>query len=183
MEEGSDRIAANQAQAAPISLDELLRGDPLRHEYGKAGLRRHFPLRQGILPRRAQPQEQVGHQVVKIAWIDDGRIVLLRSRLIPQERKDPARRAEGAVACRSGRRATGVVRRNQERRQFAPENVPRQECLAHVDVCPRCARWPAPRPTRKLSACLPWMPTPRLIPAACSIGGCDALRYPQRPSA
>jgi surfeit locus 1 family protein len=29
-----DRIAANQA-AAPVSLDELLSGTPLRHEYGR----------------------------------------------------------------------------------------------------------------------------------------------------
>ena len=29
-----DRLTANQA-AAPLTLDELLRGDPLRHEYGR----------------------------------------------------------------------------------------------------------------------------------------------------
>ena len=52
-----DRIATNQA-AAPMTLDELLRGDPLRHEYGRVKLAGTFLHDKRVPPRRAQPQEQ-----------------------------------------------------------------------------------------------------------------------------
>ena len=63
---------------------------------------------------------------------DDGRIVLFNRGWVPQEQKDPAKRAQGQVAARVD--LTGIVRRNQERRQFAPENVPDKNVWFHVDV-------------------------------------------------
>ena len=63
---------------------------------------------------------------------DDGRIVLFNRGWVPQEQKDPAKRAQGQVTGRVD--LTGIVRRNQERRQFAPENVPDKNVWFHVDV-------------------------------------------------
>ena len=126
-----DRIAANQA-AAPISLDELLRGDPLRHEYGKVKLGGTFLFDKEFFLAARSLKNTVGQQVVVPLKTDDGRIVLFDRGWIPQERKDPASRAQGQVA--GPVQVVGIVRRNQERRQFAPENVPDKNVWFHVDV-------------------------------------------------
>lgn len=126
-----DRIAANQA-AAPITLDELLRGDPLRHEYGKVKLGGTFLFDKEFFLAARSLKNTVGQQVVVPLKTDDGRIVLFDRGWIPQERKDPASRAQGQVA--GPVQVVGIVRRNQERRQFAPENVPDKNVWFHVDV-------------------------------------------------
>lgn len=126
-----DRIATNQA-AAPITLDELLRGDPLRHEYGRVKLAGTFLFDKEFFLAARSLKNKVGHQVVVPLKTDDGRIVLFDRGWIPQERKDPSRRADAQVAGRV--ELVGVVRRNQERRQFAPENVPDKNVWFHVDV-------------------------------------------------
>jgi surfeit locus 1 family protein len=126
-----DRIAANQA-AAPITLDELLRGDPLRHEYGKVKLGGTFLYDKEFFLAARSLKNTVGQQVVVPLRTDDGRVVLFDRGWIPQERKDPARRVQGQVA--GPVEVVGIVRRNQERRQFAPENVPDKNVWFHVDV-------------------------------------------------
>jgi surfeit locus 1 family protein len=126
-----DRIAANQA-AAPVSLDELLSGTPLRHEYGRVKVGGTFLFDKEFFLAARSLKNKVGHQVVVPLKTDDGRIVLFDRGWIPQERKDPARRAEGQPAGRV--ELVGIVRRNQERRQFAPENVPDKNVWFHVDV-------------------------------------------------
>jgi surfeit locus 1 family protein len=126
-----DRIAANQA-AAPISLDELLSGNPLRHEYGRVKLGGTFLYDKEYFLAARSLKNKVGHQLVVPLKTDDGRIVLFDRGWIPQERKDPARRAEGQPAGHV--ELVGIVRRNQERRQFAPENVPDKNVWFHVDV-------------------------------------------------
>jgi len=126
-----DRIAANQA-AAPVSLDELLSGTPLRHEYGRVKFGGTFLFDKEFFLAARSLKNKVGHQVVVPLKTDDGRIVLFDRGWIPQERKDPARRAEGQPAGRV--ELVGIVRRNQERRQFAPENVPDKNVWFHVDV-------------------------------------------------
>jgi len=126
-----DRIAANQA-AAPVSLDELLSGTPLRHEYGRVKIGGTFLFDKEFFLAARSLKNKVGHQVVVPLKTDDGRIVLFDRGWIPQERKDPARRAEGQPAGRV--ELVGIVRRNQERRQFAPENVPDKNVWFHVDV-------------------------------------------------
>ena len=63
---------------------------------------------------------------------DDGRIVLFDRGWIPSEKKEPPKRAEGQVAGRV--ELTGIVRRSQVRRQYAPENVPDKNVWFHVDV-------------------------------------------------
>jgi surfeit locus 1 family protein len=126
-----DRIAANQA-AAPISLDELLNGNPLRFEYGRVKLGGTFLYDKEFFLAARSLKNKVGHQVVVPLKTDDGRIVLFDRGWIPQERKDPARRAEGQPTGRVD--LIGIVRRNQERRQFAPENVPDKNVWFHVDV-------------------------------------------------
>ena len=63
---------------------------------------------------------------------DDGRIVLFDRGWIPRSRRirPSAPRASSPVASSS----PASCRRNQERRQFAPENVPDKNVWFHVDV-------------------------------------------------
>jgi surfeit locus 1 family protein len=126
-----DRMAMNQA-AAPISLEELLKGDPLRHEYGRVKVAGTFEHDKEFHLAARSLKNKVGLQVVTPLKTDDGRIVLFDRGWIPSEKKDPPKRAEGQVAGRV--ELTGVVRRSQVRRQYAPENVPDKNVWFHVDV-------------------------------------------------
>ena len=125
------RLATNQA-AAPIPLDELLRGDPLTREYGRVTVAGTFVHDKEFHLAARSRKNNVGLQVVTPLRTDDGRIVLFDRGWIPSEKKDPAKRAEGQVAGRV--ELTGIVRRNQERRQFAPENAPDKNVWFFVDV-------------------------------------------------
>ncbi len=126
-----DRIAVNQA-AAPITLDELLRGDPLKHEYGRVKIAGTFLHDKEFYLAARSLGNRVGLQVVTPLRTDDGTVVLFDRGWIPQERKDPARRAEGQPAGRV--EVTGIVRRTQTSPWFAPENVPDRNVWFHVDV-------------------------------------------------
>ena len=126
-----DRMAANQA-ATPLSLDELLKGDPLRHEYGRVKVAGSFLHDKEFHLAARSLKNKVGLQLVTAFKTDDGKIVLFDRGWIPSEKKEPAKRAEGQVPGRV--ELTGIVRRNQERRQFAPENAPDKNVWFHVDV-------------------------------------------------
>ena len=89
-----DRIATNQA-AAPMTLDELLRGDPLRFEYGRVKIAGSFLHDKEFYLAARSLKNKVGLQVVTPVRTDDGRIVLFDRGWIPQEQKEPARRAQG----------------------------------------------------------------------------------------
>ena len=126
-----DRIAVNQA-AAPITLDELLRGDPLVHEYGRVKVAGTFVNDREFYLGARSLKNEVGLQVVTPLRTDDGRILLFDRGWVPEQKKDPARRAEGQ---RNGPvEVTGIVRRAQVQRQFAPDNVPDKNVWFHVDV-------------------------------------------------
>jgi len=141
-----DRIAVNQA-AAPITLDELLRGDPLRFEYGRVKLAGTFQNDKEFYLAARSLKNTVGLQVVTPVRTAEGQLVLFDRGFIPQGRKDPAKRAEGQIAGPA--ELTGVVRRAQERRQFAPENVPERNVWFHVDV-PLMRRMAGAAPDPKL---------------------------------
>ena len=126
-----DRLATNQA-AAPLTLDELLRGDPLRHEYGRVKVAGSFLHDKEFHLAARSLKNKVGLQVVTPLRTDDGRIVLFARGWIPSEKKEPPKRAEGQVVGRI--ELTGIVRRSQVRRQYAPENVPDKNVWFHVDV-------------------------------------------------
>jgi surfeit locus 1 family protein len=126
-----DRIAANQA-AAPLSLDELLKGDPLRFEYGRVKLAGKFVHDKEFYLAARSLKNTVGLQVVTPVRTDQDQLVLFDRGWIPQDKKEPARRAEGQAAGRV--ELVGIVRRSQERRQFAPENAPERNVWFHVDV-------------------------------------------------
>ena len=126
-----DRIATNQA-AASIALDELLRGDPLRHEYGRATVTGRLLHDKEFYLAARSLKNTVGLHVVTPLRTDDGRIVLFDRGWVPQEKKDPAKRLEGQLAGTLN--LTGIVRRTQEQRQFAPDNVPERNVWFHVDV-------------------------------------------------
>ncbi|CAN5864578.1 SURF1 family protein [soil metagenome] len=125
------RIEVNQA-AAPLTLDELLRGDPLRHEYGRVKIAGTLLNDKEFYLAARSLKNNVGLQVVTPLKSDDGRIVLVDRGWIPQERKEPAKRTEGQLAGRV--ELTGIVRRSQVQRQFAPDNVPDRNVWFHVDV-------------------------------------------------
>ena len=126
-----DRLTTNQA-AAPMPLDDLLRGDPLRHEYGRVKIAGSFVHDKEFHLAARSLKNKVGLQVVTPLKTDDGRVVLFDRGWIPSEKKDPPKRAEGQIAGRV--ELTGVVRRSQVRRQYAPENVPDKNVWFHVDV-------------------------------------------------
>ena len=143
-----DRLTTNQA-AAPMPLDDLLRGDPLRHEYGRVKIAGSFVHDKEFHLAARSLKNKVGLQLVTPFKTDDGRILLFNRGWIPSEKKEPAKRAEGQGTGRV--ELTGIVRRNQERRQFAPENVPDKNVWFHVDV-PLMRRLAGAPPDLKLEA-------------------------------
>ena len=70
-----DRIAVNQG-AAPVRLDELLKGDPLAREYGKAQVAGVFLHDKEFFLAARSRKNVVGMQIVTPLRTDDGRIVL-----------------------------------------------------------------------------------------------------------
>ena len=143
-----DRIAVNQA-AQPITLDELLRGDPLAHEYGRVTVSGSFLHDREFYLAARSLKNTVGLQVVTPLRTADGRLMLFDRGWVPQERKDPAKRAEGQPAGTV--KLTGIVRRAQEQRQFAPDNVPERNVWFHVDV-PLMRRMAGGTPDAKLDS-------------------------------
>ena len=125
------RIEVNQA-AAPITLDELLGGNPLRQEYGRVTVSGTLLNDKEFYLAARNLKNKVGLQVVTPLRTDDGRIVLFDRGWVPSEKKDPAKRAEGQLSGRV--ELTGIVRRSQVKRQFAPDNDPAKNFWFHVDV-------------------------------------------------
>jgi surfeit locus 1 family protein len=126
-----DRIETNQA-AAPLTLDELLKGDPLRFEYGRVKVSGSFAHDKEFYLAARSLKDKVGMQVVTPLRADNGAIVLFDRGWIPSEKKEPAKRAEGQLPGKV--ELVGIVRRNQIKRQFAPDNDPAQNFWFHVDV-------------------------------------------------
>jgi surfeit locus 1 family protein len=126
-----DRIAVNQA-APPMTVDELVKGDPLRREYGRVRVTGKFLHDKEFYLAARSLKDKVGMQVVTPLRLDDGRIVLFDRGWIPSEKKDPAGRAAGQVPGRV--ELVGIVRRSQVKRQFAPDNDPAKNFWFHVDV-------------------------------------------------
>jgi surfeit locus 1 family protein len=126
-----ERIATNQA-TAPMPLDELVKGDPLRREYGRVRVSGTFLHDREFYLAARSLKDKVGMQVVTPLRLDDGTIILFDRGWIPSEKKDPAKRAEGQTAGKV--ELTGIVRRNQVKRQFAPDNDPAKNFWFHVDV-------------------------------------------------
>jgi len=126
-----DRIAANQS-AAPTPLDELLKGNPLTHEYGRVAVAGTFLHDKEFYLAARNRRDEVGLQVLTPLRTDDGRLVLFDRGWIPSAKKEPASRETGQLAGRV--ELTGVVRRSQVQRQFAPDNDPVKNFWFHVDV-------------------------------------------------
>ena len=126
-----DRMVMNQA-APPLSLDELLKGDPLRHEYGRVKVAGTFEHGKEFHLAARSLKNKVGLQVVTPLKTDDGRVVLFDRGWIPSEKKEPSKRAEGQVAGRV--ELTGIVRRSQIKGRFVPDSVPDRNVWFHVDV-------------------------------------------------
>jgi surfeit locus 1 family protein len=126
-----DRVAVNQA-ATPVTLDELLKGDPLAHEYGKAKLHGRFLNdREFFLAARSR-KDEVGLHLVTPVRDEAGRIVLVDRGWMPSNHRDPASRAasrlDGPVDL------VGVVRRSQKKPFFVPDNDPAKDFWFTVDV-------------------------------------------------
>jgi len=124
-----DRIATNQA-AAPMTLDQLLSGDPLRHEYGRVKVAGTFEHGREFFLAARSLKNKVGLQVIVPLKTDDGRVVLFDRGWVPDRAA-----ATQAAAQSSGRvELTGLVRRSQTRARFAPENVPEKNVWFQADV-------------------------------------------------
>jgi surfeit locus 1 family protein len=115
-----------------MTLDELLKGDPLRFEYGRVRVSGSFLHDREFYLAARSLKSKVGMQVVTPLRTDDGIIVLFDRGWIPSEKKDPARRAEGQLPGKVD--LVGIVRRSQIKRQFAPDNDPARNFWFHVDV-------------------------------------------------
>ncbi len=126
-----DRIAANRS-VAPMTLEELLRGDPLRREYGRVKLAGTLLHDKEFHLAARSLKNKVGQHVVTPFRTDDGKVVLLDRGFVPSEKKDPARRAAGQIPGKV--ELVGIVRRSQVQRQFAPDNAPDRNVWFHVDV-------------------------------------------------
>jgi surfeit locus 1 family protein len=126
-----DRIAHNQATPA-VAFDDLIKADPLLHEYGKVRVAGTFLHDKEFHLAARSLRNKVGMQIVTPIRLDDGRIVLFDRGWVPSEQKDGASRAAGQLAGKV--ELTGVVRRNQIQRQFAPDNAPDKNVWFHVDV-------------------------------------------------
>jgi len=126
-----DRITTNQA-AAPLTLDELLKGDPLRLEYGRVRISGSFLHDKEFYLAARSLKDKVGMQVVTPLRTDAGTIVLFDRGWIPSERKESAKRGEGQLPGKVD--LVGIVRRSQIKRQFAPDNDPARNFWFHVDV-------------------------------------------------
>ena len=126
-----DRIALHQA-AAPMPFDELLKGDPLRFEYGRVRLAGTFLHDKEFFLAARSLKDKVGMQVVTPVRTDGGAIVLFDRGWIPSDKKDPATRRAGQLAGKVD--LTGIVRRTQVKRQFAPDNDPAKNFWFHVDA-------------------------------------------------
>src|SRR4029453_1309523 len=105
-----DRIATNQA-APPVALDELLKGDPLRREYGRVTVSGTFLHDKEFFLAARSLKNKVGLQVVTPLRLDDGTIILFDRGWIPSEKKDPAKRVEGQSPGKL--ELIGVLRRSQ----------------------------------------------------------------------
>ena len=77
-----DRITTNQA-APPMTLDELLSGDPLRHEYGRVKVAGTFEHGREFFLAARSLKNKVGLQVIVPLKTDDGRIVLFDRGWVP----------------------------------------------------------------------------------------------------
>lgn len=126
-----DRIAHNQATQA-VSFDDLVKADPLLHEYGKVRVAGTFLHDKEFHLAARSLRNKVGMQIVTPLRLDDGRIVLFDRGWVPSEQKEGASRAAGQLGGKV--ELTGVVRRNQIQRQFAPDNAPDKNVWFHVDV-------------------------------------------------
>ena len=123
------RISTNQA-APPMTLDELLSGTPLRHEYGRVKVAGTFEHGKEFFLAARSLKNKVGIQVIVPLKTDDGRIVLFDRGWVPD------RNAATQAATQSTGRVelTGIVRRSQIRARFAPENAPEKNVWFQADV-------------------------------------------------
>ena len=115
-----------------MPFDVLVKGNPLVHEYGRAKIAGTFLHDKEFHLAARSMKNAVGIQVVTPLRTDDGRIVLFDRGWVPSEKRDPATRRAGQLEGRV--ELTGVVRRAQVQRQFAPDNVPDKNVWFHVDV-------------------------------------------------
>jgi surfeit locus 1 family protein len=166
-----DRIAANQAAAA-MTLDQLLSGDPLRHEYGRVKVAGSFEHGREFYLAARSLKNKVGLQVIVPLKTDDGRVVLFDRGWVPDRKA-----ATQAAAQPSGRvELTGLVRRSQTRARFAPENVPDKNVWFQADV-PLMRKMAGAPPDRKLDTFfLEADATPN--PGGVPVGGQTRLEIP-----
>jgi surfeit locus 1 family protein len=113
-----------------MTLDQLLSGVPLRHEYGRVKVAGTFEHGKEFFLAARSLKNKVGLQVIVPFKTDDGRIVLFDRGWVP----DRNAATQAAVQPTGKVELTGIVRRSQIRARFAPENVPEKNVWFQADV-------------------------------------------------
>lgn len=113
-----DRIQ-ERISAAPVALDKLS-GDPAQDEYRRVILRGKFVHERELFMAARSLNGNVGLHVITKLVLDDGAAVVVNRGWVPDQRKDPARRAEGQSA--GAVELVAVVRAGQKPGWFTPDN-------------------------------------------------------------
>lgn len=126
-------IADREAQARldPVPIPTDTKADPsmaFRAAYAEGT----FLHDQEMYLMARTNQGQVGYQVVTPLEQKDGRIVLVNRGWVPDDKRNPATRAEGQVQGHV--RVTGVLRLSQSKHWAQPENDPPKNQWFYMDV-------------------------------------------------
>ncbi|MEO8557487.1 MAG: SURF1 family protein [Rhodospirillales bacterium] len=117
--------------AAPVPLDQLS-GKPADDEYRQIKLRGRFDHAHEMHLIARSLNGNTGYHIITPLILDDGRAVLVNRGWVPDERKDPARRAEGQVPGIVD--VVAVTRLSQIPGWVTPNNQPAKNVWLYVDV-------------------------------------------------
>ena len=125
-----DRMQSRMA-AAPVPLDALS-GKPADVEYRNVRLSGRFDHAHELHVIARSLNGNLGYQIVTPLVLSDGRVVLISRGWVPEERKDPARRAEGQV--QGPVELVGVTRLSQVPGWVTPNNDAAKNVWFYVDI-------------------------------------------------
>jgi surfeit locus 1 family protein len=118
--------------AQPVSLAQLS-GDPAQDEYRQVRLRGHFDHSHELDLIARSLNGNVGYQIVTPFVLEDGSgTVLVNRGWVPDDKRDPASRAQGQIAGTT--EVVGILRQSQKPGWITPDNDPAKNVWLYVDV-------------------------------------------------
>ena len=124
------RIEARMA--APAVTPDSLSGDPAQDEYRHVRLRGKIVVERELFQVARSLNGNVGSHVLSAFALDNGKTVLIDRGWVPDERKEPARRAAGQL--KDTVELIGVVRLSQQSGWFTPNNDAARNVWFYIDV-------------------------------------------------